>query len=243
MLEYIEITDDDFDEILSTLGFPFLTLEEDFLEIDKANVIKFIIKPALRDYYMYNPIKSESSHAVVNTFSIDFPDENVFNAIHCSLNQNYPYTGLNMPQTNPYVNAQNWRVVGYKGGGAYGMNRAYIYKYTQAISNGDVWGSVKHKVDLANRKLTGYTNLRGYLNVIWVSASSDFSNIRFDHKNDVIKYCQGKLKTWLGNLHSLQTSNLANEIDWDALKTSGQEMEDEVIEKWRKKTKPIIMSN
>jgi len=241
MLDYIEISDDDFNEIIQVVGYPFLNLEEDILEIDKQGIITHVVRPSLRDYYTYNPIKLEKSYIVNTTFSFDFPDDNVFNVIQCNINQNHPNLTLSLPQTNPYVNALNYSVV--RGDKGYHRERAETMQYMKGISKGDLWESVKYNIDFDNKKLKGYTNIRGYLNVIWALCDSNFSNIKFEHKNDVITYCQGKLMLWYGRIHSFQTSNLPNEVDWDSFKTDGQEMIESILTKWKSKTKPILLSN
>ena len=50
----INISDDELETILTVIGFPFATFED--VEYSKAQIVKYMIRPALQRYYTFRPI-------------------------------------------------------------------------------------------------------------------------------------------------------------------------------------------
>ena len=82
----IQIPEPIFGQMLTVLGYPFITVAPDSaenvkgfdLELTSKQIKDFIIEPALLEYYRWFPIELTTTQSVSSNFEIQFPNEDVF---------------------------------------------------------------------------------------------------------------------------------------------------------------------
>lgn len=237
----ILIDDNYLEEILTVVGFPLIELKD--LEVsDKSKIINLFIKPCVREYYKWFPKKTTSEYAISSTFSIDFPNENVYGVTGTRLNT---YANTTPVTTNPFFN--NLFVRSISGSGKYGYDYgemgAILYEQSEMQSFIDSQKAFVVHVDKDERKVWGYSNITGRVIIDWASWDSDFSKIPFVRLNDVLDLCKATVLEFYGNLRGQQDSNLSNQFNFDLMLERAQTLRDRVMEDWKSHTKVVIQAN
>ena len=237
------IDEDLLNEILKEFAYPVLDAED--LPYTEEQIRKLFIWPAMREYFRYYPLLSESSERVNGTFSINFPDTSVFNIINANLNTNTATTG-SIAGSDPLVNASNILSIGqgnsrYGTPFNYGVNQAFHSRRSEYNAMKLSQAATRIKVDPQTRKVYGYANVGGYINITWASWDSDFGYIPFEKIEDVIKLCVSNIYQGWGNMLSLQSSELSNELNADFMLERAETLKTEVVERWNAITKPILI--
>lgn len=244
----LNIPEDSFNEIVSVLGVPFVQEEE--LELGFYDIKSKLILPALKEYFRWFPLHSEVSvYQVGSNFTIDFPDdieENTFGVIDARFNtarQSGGYTG------NAFIDSLSIRPVGARDRGVYGTrfdygnSAALTMQRFENQSKVESTKATKITVDEQNRRIVGFSNIMSTLEVTWAKWSSDWVKVPFSDEGDLIRLCQGRILKHFGTLRQMQNTpeNMPSSLNGDVLVEQGKELVDEVLEKWKMRSKIVLL--
>lgn len=244
----ITIPDNKFNQIMTCLGGKFI--QEDDLEISYDDIKNDIISQALAEYYRWYPIASDPFITMVQgNFSFPFPDDSVFNVL--DVRQNVNRAGGFSPVGNALIDEryiQNTGSYGY--GGKYGTRNNYGFSSANVITRTERQTAIetnkafKWTVNEQKRVLTGFSNTACTISITWASWSNDWQYVAYSQDRDVIKLSQAYVLRFFGELRSQeQTDGAPIELDSSQLLERADELEDEVMEKWKNKSVPIMLRN
>lgn len=230
-------------EILSIVGYPVLDTDNDDFELSEEQIKTLIIKPALREYFKFFPITQEAYYDVYNTFAIDFADSLTFGAVDVRFNTQGMFF-LN-PTGNPMVDARFWWGSNYNpyGNATYDYDLRYAYM-KERVTNQSMIDSTKAARFIVNqnsRRVEGYSNTPGKLNIIWAKYSNDFNAVPFARINEVLDLCKANLLERLVMMRGQLISGLPNSFNISLFETKAKELKGEVFETWKNFTKVIIL--
>ncbi len=250
IIENIIIDDKVKNRILTAIGYPVLNFS-DFGESYTDDTLKeFVLAPALETYYTYYPeiIPYQVNLSTRNNFEIDFPDDQIYNAINIRLNTVTNSTGsltgnafvdnANLINNSGYGNLRKY---GTKN--SYGFETANYTRQQQRIYQANRVKDLNYNVDVKEKKITGYSTISGILSIDFVKYNNDFAYIPLIHMQEVIELCQAELQIFIGSLLSLQTDELPNQLDGDELLDKGMSKKEEIIEIWREAGKGVLRRN
>jgi len=244
-LSNITIADSYIEEILSIAGYPILTLDDSDFELTEAQIKSLVVLPTLREFYRWFPIPTIDEYSISGSFSIDFPTSDTFQVIDARLNTVGNFTtNLN---GNAFINARNykktcgWGPNLYNTGNSYGMENAYILGSATRQSFVDRSKAFKVTPNLTTRKLEGYTNTSGKMSVTWGAFNNDFGVIPFNRLEHVIKLSQSKLLEVLIQIRANTNNDLPNAWNVDFYEDKRESLREEVINKWQKESKIVVI--
>jgi hypothetical protein len=242
----LTIPENIYSRILTVMGYPIVREEDLGLTADQIKDL-LILPPVQSVYFAYFPRVNEASYTVSSRFSIPFPTENTFAVRDARINTR-PYHGGGKV-ANPLINELNIRV---RSGGGMGMNmwdtendygyssvRIYESLERQAYIESD--RATKIYVNTQDRTVEGYTNTYGDLAVDWAEYSTDWSAVRHQHQEEVIKLAQAYVADYFGNLWNMGNANVPNELDGGELLSKAEDLRTEVMEKWAARAKPVLL--
>lgn len=235
----IVIEDQYYYEILTELGYPFVS-EED-IEFTRSDIENYFILPAMREYFRWYPVTTEQSVPVSGRFSVPFEDLFTFGIVDARVNNDPSGSGAT---GNPLINELTYK---HTGSGRYGTRNDYdltvarIYERMEAQGFINHGRSIKIKVDRKNRRVTGYSNLTGDLIITWAKWDNEFNVIPYNHINEVIALSKAYTLRKVAMLRGQQASNTEIEFNYDMFMQRADELEEGIIEKWRNHTKVVVM--
>lgn len=238
----IEISNQDYKLIISELGYPVVS-EED-LEYSKEDIKDLFIYPALRDFYIWFPKEETQAVQIAGKFSISFPDEYTFGVIDSRLNTTASGGGQT---TSPFMNELVFNARSSSSFGKYGTPYDYGFteaRYAQRLERRavtDFGKSYRIHVNDNDKKVEGFTNVAGELSITWAKYSNDFSNIPYRRKNEVINLAKANVLKGFAQLRGQMTASVGVEFDTRVFEDRAQKLEDEVLNKWKQKTKVVVM--
>jgi len=227
------------------MGYPIIT-EED-LGISSDDIKDLLILPPMKNvYFAYFPKIKESHYEVNSTFSINFPDEFTFGLRDARINTKAYYTsGVT---NNPFVNQINVRVKqGGMGMNMWGTGNDYDFSQVKIFESSERQAYIESGratsiyVNYDDRKIEGYTNTYGDLSVDWARYSNDWNSVRFQHVEELIKLCQSYVAEYFGNLFNMDNAAVPNELEGSDLLSKAEDLRTEVMEKWSKRAKVVIL--
>jgi hypothetical protein len=252
----IAISEHDLDLILNELGVPFITLEE--LEFDRDRIANLMVYPAVREYYKFFPIMTVSNHPLSNNqFSVPIPPDPVFTALDARVIPGVPVSQSGI--TNPitfFFDEVLMNVAGGANGGfttpGYATNRR---RGTQAMTNisttvleravrsGIVNYSQRSRVRISIQegKVTGYSTLKGTLQITWGSWSPDFNGLPYNRQSEVRQLATAYALRAFGMLRSQANSTIPGTIKYESFLSRADKMEERIVELWQKSTKSAIV--
>lgn len=249
----IQIPDPVFGQILSVVGYPFVTVAPDSiddtkgydLELTSRQIKEIIIKPALQDYFRWFPIELTTTQSVSSNFEIPFPNSDVFSVKDVRLNTNmfqYGPTG-NALVDERFISTNNMHSRGMYGTrNDYGFSTARIARRSETQAFIDTNKAFKWRVIENQRKLTGFSNVAGTIEITWAMKSDTWDYVAFSQQSDVVKLCQGKILEYFGRLRQqLIAPDSPAELNGDTLIERSKELLEEVYDKWKNFTYPVIM--
>ncbi|HZJ68854.1 MAG TPA: hypothetical protein VFD28_02470 [Candidatus Eisenbacteria bacterium] len=251
----ITIPDSTFGQILSVLGYPFVTVAPDSaentkgydLELSSKQIKDLIIEPALQEYYRWFPIETYTTQSISSEFEIPFPNEDVFSVKDVRLSgygSGYGggYTG------NALIDTQRITSMGRTGRGMYGTRNDYGFSSARISVRSENQSAVesrrafKWRVLENQRKVVGFSNVVGTLEITWAARSSSWEYVAFSQQSDVVKLCQGKVLEYFGRLRQqLIAPDSPAELNGEILIERSKELLEQVYEKWKNFSVPIIM--
>jgi len=247
----IKIPKDIFDQILSVVGCPFVTYAPDNedpkdydLEINEEQIKNIIMTQCFKEYFKWFPIETYDKVSVSGTFEVAFPNNYVFSAKDVRINTKASYYEVT---SNPLINSQFMYNAGSYGTRSYGTRYDYGYTSANIIKNVEMQSRVdrrkafKWQVLKNQRKIVGFSNIAGMVEITWASYCLDWDFVAFEQQLDLIQLCQGKLLDYIGHIRKqIDVPDVPIELDGQVMIDEGKDLITGVYDKWKKFTVPII---
>jgi hypothetical protein len=253
----VQLTDDDYDEIMSCMGSPFIA--EDELEYTREQVINLAIKPALKEFFKWCPkARPEIVNCTSQIQNVPMPSDA------------YGVVGLSFQQDGASGNTINnpllWSLMAspYLGVNSSSMTGTYYGKYPARTNSGGAnslllsraatQGYINYQKRMhyegpytdrdgsitgvpQSQYITIYCNILGTLNIWWGIQTLNIADVEFAQRNNVIRLCQAKVKQLFGNLRRQTKSDIPGQVDYEYLVKDGAEEEKNVIAELKKLVK------
>lgn len=237
----ITIDDQDLDEIYFETGVPVIDKED--VEVPVDNVKKVCVFPAMMEYFAWFPLTLVSEYDVSNSsFSVDFPTQNTFGITDARiiLSSGQGSAG------SPFVNSLIYKRAssgGYGRSGQYGyaMYEAKLLERQFQQANMNLNVTKQLTANSRTRKLTGFISSVGTLKVTWAEISYTFSDIPMRDRLDVKDLAKSKLLRAVGMIRAQQQNTMDMEMNYQQFLDRAQALEEKVLEKWRGKTKVVVL--
>jgi hypothetical protein len=239
------IPDSAIKRIMADLGAPILDVQEDLL-IDDTMIKELFITPAIQMYFTYWPLKLKEEYQINGQTDIPFPNDQVFGVSETRvalMQQNAQYG--NNPFINEVIRRQVSSFNSY-GRTPYGRDPymtpgVLIKEQTEQLSYITLRKAGNFNLDLANRRLWGFSNVAGNLIIDWAMWSKNWADIRFEHIEDVVKCCKIYALRFVGGIRAQSDPNTGVTADGSSFIERAKELEEEVIEgRWRGRV-PVIL--
>lgn len=240
----IQLSDQDYYRITKVIGQPFITDAE--LEYSREAIIRLSIEPAMWEYWTHYPIEEEDVITLGGgqPYDILIPDM-AFNAISWTTKGGYsgaPYTPasvlsgyVGMATTKDYGLTYNKPVPGYTGR-SNGESRIANYMDNATLINTLKTLSTRERSNVVRKEdglhLVGYSNASTVLNVVWLKWSKNYTDVAFEDRTQVMRFCQAAVKSDFGAIRSLLKNDNNIPMDAQRLITEGQQEYDAILKKW-----------
>lgn len=230
--------------IKKAIAYP--AIDEVVLQDDEIK--SYCIYPALRDYFSKFPLRDTQEYTLTSSSEVEiaFPDTNTFGVLDVRVVGKEMISG----QGSSFWDIAYYNTMGmsHLRGGSYNIpkynpnfRKQAVYLQKMAISSLSNEATTHVRVEEENKKVYIYHNGTGKANIKWAKFSSDFDNVRFVYKNDVVKLAQAYLKLHISEIAGLLHSNLEITIDSDTLRSEGKEMKQEVMDRWVQIPDPMML--
>jgi hypothetical protein len=238
------ITDFWLNMIKKPLAYP----SEDNIILTDDEIKALCVYPALRDYFVKFPIRSTTEHELTTDADneIAFPDADTYGVIDARLIGKGTLSGSGNSFWDLVYHQQmgivtnrgsSWGIPKYNPGGVK-QARSLV---RMAAATQDNYGTTDIRVSEENSQVVMHTNMNGKANITWAKMSSDFEDVRFVYKNDVVKLSSAYLMEHLAQTTGLINTNLEISIDSSTLRDEAKEMRTEVMERWQEIPSVIII--
>jgi hypothetical protein len=232
--------------ITASLGTPILDLAEDLL-IDEEMVKELFIRPAMQLYFTYWPKLLKEELPINQNVNISFPNGHVYGIAQArvALMQN-----ANAWSNNPFLNEILRRQVSSLssygrtpyGRDPYITQATLIKEQTEQMSYISLRKAGNFIVDTDERCLKGYSNVAGVLIISWAQYFWDWSKIRFEHTEDVIKMCKVYALRFVGGIRSQSDPNTGVTIDGSSFLEQADKLEEEVLtNRWEGRVPVVVL--
>jgi len=250
MITNIFISDNSLNQIKKGFGYPLLKSESEFL-ISEEDLKTYVIAPAMEEWFRYFPILQDEAFSISggSTLSVDMP-ENFFGIVDVKFIQQTSSNAGGV-SLNPFITQSNIVRSGSSVGGGRGMygtpfdygyssiqyDRRYVY--SMQINKNKVW---RYTPNYQENTVELYSSVTGNMDILWGLYSNDFDNMAPPHKRqELINYCRAVFKYDIGNIIGLQDSELPSTIDFDTLRTQGEDEIERLRNKWAEETQFALM--
>ena len=253
VIKQVTISDSDYHNILTAIGYPALSEEDIYSIITKDQIMELILEPSLEDFYKFFPKKipidvSVAGSGAISEYNVGDTTGIVLGVLQAKfIPQSSSVPGQSLMDVgsfyqNPFFSAS--QVLGINGS-AYGIGNSYGTPYgygqetiiylkrflTSSIesSNKVYW----YKYDPNTNILSYKSNISGKFYFELGMTDSNIDNIQFTKKRSFIDYCKGKLKLQIAETLSLIELDLPASLNQDALKDQGDKLIDDNLTYWR----------
>lgn len=241
------ISDEVFGRVMKSMGYPIITISDLSGGLMTEEQFKdFVLYDALQEYFSWFPIEDKQEYSVGTSFEIDFPSEEVYDVVdYRMITTNNSYMGKT---GSPFINAvQTSTFSSTYSRGQYGT--PYHYGSFEANATErmarqaviDQYKVVNVQMDYQNRKVTGYTNYSGKLNITWAKKSDNFDDVPFAHQTDVIELMRAETFLYFGNLRNQSAGSTDVDLDGGELVSQGERIKENIMEKFRDKPKIVVI--
>jgi len=231
--------------ITAALGAPILDVKEDLL-LDDETIKDLFITPALQMYFTYWPLKLKEEYLINGQTNIPFPDDRVFGVseTRVALLQSSTSYGKS-PFINEIIRRQVSSLNSY---GRTPYNRdpylapnTLIKEQIEQLSYIALRKAGNFNIDLAGRRLWGFSNVAGNLIIDWAMWSKNWADIRFEHVEDVIKVCKMYALKFVGGIRQQSDPNTGVTADGSSFLDEAEKIYEEVVvQRWRGRI-PVVV--
>jgi len=241
------IDQDNYEYVLSVLGYPAIDHTELDSIVTETAVKNFCILPSVKEYFRWFPIEVEESVSIGTgaTGSVDFPDANTFSVRHTAFTSTADSIGSSAMTSNPWINSRSLSTsnsmssIGSRFN--YGMSSISksILSADDAMRNSN--RVFRTRTDEQNRKLEYYCNESGYIEIVWAKWSEDFANIPFRHQRDVLELSQAELLMWTAGILGQINPEFPSSFEYGDFQTRGEDLKEKIMTKWKEYTKVVAV--
>lgn len=247
MATTLTIDQEDYEEIIKVVGFPFVDIAEDNLELSEDQIKQHIILSSMKEYYRWFPEPLIFSSVIDGgAITVDYPDEFVYGVMDArptkyedTLSTSQAFGG-NPFVTHRYIYRNNtYNTLGSR----YDYGFRSIRHSNQFTRDSDIQQLQVFRINDQphNRKVEVYYSLRGSVDITFAKWSGEFDRIPFDKKRDVIELCQAELLLFLGHLRNQVDSDFPVAFDADAFIARGENLKDNTMTRWKNYSKGVAM--
>lgn len=240
----LTIPDNIYNRIMTCVGFPIIS--EDDLGVPKEFIVDNLITPAVQMYYKFFPIRERQLVAIGMQFSIDFPDDLTIGVLDARLNSNMLGAAIT-PTQNPLINDMNISVVSQGGARGmwgthndYGYSQVRIGKSMERQSIIENTRTFRFSVDENNRKVDGFSNIAGWVQITWAKMSEDWAKVSFRRQEEVIDLAKSYVLQYFGELRNQASSQLPTEMTGEGFLDRASTLRESIETKWSEFTKVTI---
>jgi hypothetical protein len=243
--EAVTISTDWLIQIKKVLAYPKIST----LVLTDDEIKQFAVFPALTQYFIRFP-KQETIELETNDLKVvDFPDTYTYGLVDCRVVDVGTFGG---------TGSQFWDIVAFQRFGVSGSSRSYgrrgfnpggIYQQRlvaqQAMkSQQNLLATIKFNVDYPNRQVTVYTSTTGKINITWAKYSTDFEDVLYQRKFDVIQLAQANLLDHVADTFGIiSDGSLDVNINVEAIRTRAKDLRTETMDKWLSFPSVILLKN
>ena len=242
----LKIPDSAIRRITADLGAPILNVQEDLL-IDEDTIKDLFITPALQMYFTYWPLKLKMEYYINGQTDIPFPNDQVFGVseTRVALLQQTAQYGNN-PFINEVIRRQTSSFSSYgrtpSGRDPYVVTGVLIKEQTEQLSYISLRKAGNFNIDLAGRRLWGFSNTAGNLIIDWAMWSKDWADIKFEHVEDVIKVCKMYALEFVGGIRSQSDPNTGVTADGSSFLDKAEKIREEIVQnRWRERIPVVVL--
>jgi len=239
----INISDANYYEILVEVGYP--VVKESDLEFTRQQLEDYFIFPAMREYFSWFPKIEYQTAYVASAFSFDFPDETTYGIIDARINTAITGDGKT---SSPFVNSLFFK--NSTGGSRmygtdndYGVSEARYLERSYKKATNNFIKAQRIDVDANLKKVTGYSTVNGELTIQWAKYSTNFDDIPFKRKTEVINLAKSKILRGFAMLRSQFDSDTGGGFNTSDFISRADDLEEKTMEKWRAISKVAIIRN
>lgn len=251
----IVIPDEEYDIIMSGIGYPFITDEE--LEYPREDIIRLAIKPVLDEYSKWFPEVHVNSYFVgANLIEENFPTlegQEPFEVVRYSLQQNGSSAGIGSITNTLLWGLTDGYLYGNTTGGGFsysginsgnpGLGTGFeTYSTTLASKQGVM--NYKRRVHFeqfvrqdGTRYFEAYSTIPGTLQVWFGYRIHDWSRIDLARLPEARQFATANVKKLFVNLRSQAKSDIPGNVDWGSWKSEADSEIDRVRSDWKTLTK------
>lgn len=255
----ITISDEDRHFIYSIVGYPTIEIEDTGVLTDDI-VDSYVIEPSLKEYFRWFAIEEIVNTQVTSgntSVTIDFPEDDDVNGIYtysvkdCRLSQLQDTNIYNSSNTADFTNPiVQFRNIGFSsGGGRLGSRMDYGFNSIQGSTNfvNDAMTNMNqvfyNRTDELARTVTIYSQNPGIVQTTFAKYSTNVNHIKYTSKREFLDLCRGELLLYWANSLKRVTPDLPVSFNLDALVEDGNELKELTLNKWRNKTRAVMMRN
>lgn len=239
--------------IYGVIGSPNISITDTGLLTD-AIVDDQVIEPSLIEYFRFFPIEKIVNTQITSgdsSITVPFPDDegdiSTFSVKDCRLNQLQDTQAIANTSniTNPMVQFRSINQT--YGNGRLGSNFDYGFSTIQSSVNAgnDALTAMNqvfyNKTDHIKREVTIYSRNPGVVQTTFAQYSTNVNHILYTSKREFLDLCRGELLLyWANNLKRINPE-FPVAFNVDDLVTDGEDLKELTINKWRNKSKSVIM--
>lgn len=251
----VEISEDELNKIMVNTGFPFLTWDD--LEFTKKQVIQYMIKPAMEQYFKFFPkIRTESYQVVQARFEFPIPPYSE-KPVRAWITPGYPGASIGNPiiyyfdevllainARGSFMQPQNNFMAPQKWANIFGYN---TYLLDRAARQGIANHSSRVRIRLAydpdtnTRKLVGFSSKLGLLHVDWAIFSDLWTDVPINRRPEVRELAQAYVMRAFGMLRSQVRSDAIGTIDPTVFLAEADKLETKILEAWKTYPRPVVI--
>lgn len=235
------ISTDDFDQILLELGCPPIPVSE--LELPPDKIKSLCIYPAMMEFFIWNPIILRQEYTVAaGNFTIPAPNANVIGIVNGRVSGQMSRN--TMSSGSPFIDSLLYSQKNRNVGGIphqYELQESKLMERRLAQSVDPVYGARKVSYNAATRQAEGFCTLPSQVMITWGQMSMDMDDIDPLRRREALKLAKSYTLRAFGQLRGQQNSNTGVEFNYQMMLDRADKLEEEVLEKWRTRTKVVVV--
>lgn len=243
--EGVSISNDWLIQIKKALAYPKI----ETLVLSDDEIKQLAVFPAMTQYFIKFPIKETVEMYGQDLLTVPFPDTYTYGLVDCRVVDVGTIGG---------TGSSFWDIIAYQRMGVSGNMKSYGKRgfnpnslYQERInqqyamkSQMNLLATIKFQVDYPNRQVIVYTSTTGKVNITWAKYSTNFEDVLFQRKFDVIKLAQSNLLDHIADTFGIiSDGSLDVNINVADIRTRAKELRTEVEEKWIQFPTVIILKN
>lgn len=242
----ITIDQENYEYVLSILGFPFIDPSTLNVPYDETTVKQYCIQPAMKEYFKWFPIKEEESVSVGSGGRGEkaYPDTYTYSVAYSAFtSQADSIATSQLGIGNPWITSRSYST----SSGMFGSR--YDYGFSSTIgttrNSDDIQRNANRVVRIVpndnQRKVEYYSSEGGSIEIVWAKWSDNFTDVPWLHQKEVLELSQAELLLWLARVLQQTNPELPTEFNYEDMRTEGEDIKDRIMTKWKSYTKGVAM--